>query len=278
MSARRNRRNRRHAELNELVDSLASKDFEERHGKPAFAPITIVIPSYGESDNIEGVLADIPRNVGGLDVSALVVVDGNHPAVEHDTTAEKVVKAGDYVAVAPVNRGQGAALRLAYTLARDHGAKYIVSLDADGQYDPSELERLVEPLEAGTADFVSGSRRLGRKETTDKFRTGGVYVFATLISVLTGTKITDPANGFRAMRSEVTADVALTEEQYQASELLIGAIERGYRVTEVGVLMRERASGESKKQHNMLYGLQFARVIFKTVLRDRKAAKQRAAA
>ena len=249
------------------VDDATVADFVARHGAPALAPVTIVIPSYGEAANIERVLSEIPAEILGMHTAAVVVVDGRHPDEEEGATAARVVAAGHHVAVAPENRGQGAALRVAYRIAREGGARYIVSLDADGQYDPSEIPRLLEPIVAGVADFVSGSRRLGSTEHYDAVRNAGVDVYARIISILTRHKITDPANGLRAMRAELTADVPLTEPQYQASELEVGAIMRGWRVTERPNTMRRRGSGKSKKQTNVLYALQFGRVVTKTWLR-----------
>ena len=262
------------------IDDATVADFVARHGKPDFNPVTIVIPSYGEAANIERVLEEIPDEMLGMRTSAVVVVDGRHPDEEEGATAQRVQAAGHTVAVAPVNRGQGAALRVAYRLAREGGAQYIVSLDADGQYDPHEIPSLLEPIVNGEADFVSGSRRLGSTEHYDRLRNTGVDVYAVVISILTRHKITDPANGLRAMRAELTGDVPLTEPQYQASELEVGAITRGWRVTERPNTMRRRGSGKSKKQHNILYALQFGRVVTKTWLRGfssdaRRARKER---
>ena len=135
--------------------------------------------------------------------------------------------AGALVCRLPVNLGQGQAFRLGYRLARDRGATLIATVDADGQFDPGELPALVAPLVAGEADFVNGSRRLGRTENTDPVRNLGVVVFGALVSVLTGVRITDPANGLRAFRAEVTARVPLRQTQYQTAELLIGAVGPG---------------------------------------------------
>jgi glycosyltransferase involved in cell wall biosynthesis len=249
------------------IDDATVADFVARHGAPAFAPVTIVIPSYGEAANIEKVLSEIPPEIQGLETSAVVVVDGRHPKEEEGATASRVEAAGHHVAVAPVNRGQGAALRVAYRLAREGGARFVVSLDADGQYDPSEIADLLEPILSGEADFVSGSRRLGSSEHYDAVRNAGVDFYARVISILTRHKITDPANGLRAMRAELTGDVPLTEPQYQASELEVGAIMRGWRVTERPNTMRRRGSGKSKKQHNIFYALHFGRVVTRTWLR-----------
>jgi hypothetical protein len=271
---RRPSRARDRAALDARIDEEALADFARRHGSPVLEPVVIVIPAYGEAANIEGVMAEVPREVCGLGTSIVVVVDGVHPSEEPGATAARVNAAGHHVCVAPVNRGQGAALRLGYDIARRGGGRYIVSLDADGQYVAAEIPRLLQPIVDDEADFVSGSRRLGSTEKNDVLRDAGVDVFARVISLLTGTRITDPANGLRAMRAELTADVPLTEPQYQASELMVGAIMRGWRVTERPNTMRRRSSGESKKQANALYGVHFTRVVLGTAWRSRRWARR----
>ncbi|HEX4288823.1 MAG TPA: glycosyltransferase [Trebonia sp.] len=83
----------------------------------------------------------------------------------------------------------GAALRLGYQIARQGGAAYIVTTDADGQYNPLEVESLLAPVVAGRADFVTGSRRMGSEETSDPVRRAGVRFFALLVSALTGQQV-----------------------------------------------------------------------------------------
>jgi glycosyltransferase involved in cell wall biosynthesis len=187
-----------------------------------------------------------------------------------------VVREHHALLVAPgVNRGQGAALRLGYRVAREHGATVIATLDADGQYDPAELRTVLLPILRGEADFVTGSRRLGREETTDAFRRAGVRFYALLVSALTRQRITDTSFGLRAMRAEVTSSVTLRQPQYQSSELLIGALAHGFRVVEVATTMRQRTAGASKKGHNLLYGLRYGGVVIGTWLRERAARRGR---
>jgi len=218
------------------------------------------------------VVGDIPAAVGGLGAEVIVVVDG-----AADATAERAAQAGALVCDVPVNRGQGAALRLGYWLARARGAEIIVTIDADGQYDAHDLDRVVTPIVEGRADFVSGSRRLGTELTTDRVRHLGVLVFGALISVLIRQRITDPACGLRAMRAEVTAAVTLEQPQYQASELMISAALNGFRLLEVPTLMRDRAqhATATKKGGNFGYGMRFARAACHTWWRDRRAARTR---
>jgi hypothetical protein len=131
---------------------------------------------------------------------------------------------------------------------------------------------VLEPLARDEADMVIGSRVLSRTETDDQFRQAGVHVFAALVRLLTGAQVTDTSSGYRAMRAEVTETVRQEQVQYQTSELLIGAISQGYRIVERPIVMRQRAAGESKKGHNLLYGLRYARVILRTWWRERGAA------
>ena len=246
------------------VDDTAATSFAAAHtGRPA-VPLAIVIAAYNEAGGISAVVANVPGVVCGLGTEVLVVDDGSA-----DDTAEVAARAGALVCHVRQNRGQGAALRLGYRLARERGAQFIATLDADGQYDPAELERVVAPLVRGDADFVTGSRRLGAAHTTDRVRAAGVVVFGALITFLTRTRITDPANGLRAMRTEVPASLILTQPQYQASELLVGAILGGWRVVEVPTTMHQRSAGETKKGGNLSYGARFARVILTTWWRDR---------
>ena len=234
---------------------------------PGLPPVAVVIAAYNEEGAIGPVLDGLPPRLCGLSAATVVVVDG-----ASDGTAEEARRHGAIVCDVPTRRGQGAALRLGYRIAREGGARYIVTTDADGQYDPADTERVLEPVVSGEADFVAGSRILGQDETTDPLRALGVRVFAAAMSLLTGQRITDPAFGLRAMRAEVTAAIELRQQQYQTAEVLISVIARGFRVTERPATMLLRQASETKKGPNLLYGFRFARVIGTTWWRERRTA------
>ncbi len=241
-----------------IVEAAATA-FRAEYGDRPAAPVTVLMAALNEVESVASVIADVPRSVCGLATECVVVDDGSS-----DGTAEAARSAGAMVCRLETNLGQGQALRLGYRLACERGSTAIVTMDADGQFEASELERLVGPLASGEADFVNGSRRLGRSETTDGMRRAGIVVFATLISGLTGNRITDPANGFRAFRPGVVTAVPLRQVQYQTAELLIGALALGFRVVEAPVTVRPRAAGTSKKGGNLRYGYNFGRVIVTT--------------
>ncbi len=249
----------------------AAAAFLAEHPPGAGAPLAIVIPAYNEEPTVADVVSEIPGEAAGLATEVILVVDG-----ARDATAAEAASAGALVCDVPVNRGQGAALKLGYWLARARGAQVIATIDADGQYEPRELGRVVQPILDGSADFVSGSRRLGTELTTDKTRHLGVIVFGALISILVRHRITDPACGLRAMRADLTANVRLEQPQFQASELMISAAMNGYRLAEVPTTMRDRGgyATRTKKGTNFSYGMSFGKAALGTWWRDRRAAKQ----
>jgi len=247
-----------------LVDYVldrARADFDARYPNIHFGPVVALIAAYNEEDNIGDVLKAMPTLVGDFEVSTLVVVDGGT-----DRTTDVALDAGVTTCVLPVNLGQGAALRLGYELAAAHGAAYVVTLDADGQNDPTELPVMLEPLFEDTADFVIASRVLGEDQTTDRFRRAGVKVYAWALNTIAKQQLTDSSNGYRAFRIDVLNDIVpqLAQDQYQTAEVVITASSRGWRITQQPTNWHPRASGNSKKGGNLVFGVSYARVILTT--------------
>jgi glycosyltransferase involved in cell wall biosynthesis len=254
----------------------AASAFLAQHPPGEGAPVSVVIAAYNEEPTVESVIGEVPAELGGLRTEVMVVNDGSA-----DTTAQLSAGAGALVCDVKVNIGHGTALKLGYWLARQRGSQIIATIDADAQYLPEELGRVVEPIVDGRADFVNGSRRLGDEQTTDPMRHAGVIFFGGLMSLLIRQRITDPASGIRGFRVEVPATVTLNQRQYQTSELLIGTAMAGFRILEVPTTMRDRPTGATatKKGPNLLYGMRFARAVLGTWLRERRArAKDRRAA
>jgi glycosyltransferase involved in cell wall biosynthesis len=240
--------------------------FDARYPGLKLSPVVGLICAYEEEANIGAVLAAMPEEACGLALSTLVIVDGGA-----DRTDQASLDAGAITLVLTENLGQGYALRVGYALCRELGAQYVITLDADGQNDPSEIPVMLQPLVDDEADFVVASRRLGHDTTTDRLRKVGVRVFSVLISALGGTKLTDTSNGYRALRATMLDDVAhhLTQSQYQTAELLIVSLKRGWRVAERPTRWLPRTSGTTKKGKNYLFGLRYGRVVLTTWWRER---------
>lgn len=257
----------------ELVRALARRDYDERYTvtsrsqdengtDPDKGKLLIIIPAYNEQEAIRGVLAQVPKKILDYKVNTLVVVDG-----ATDATEAVAIEHNFPVATHIINRGQGDALRTGFDIARAKDADIVVNMDADGQHQSEEIERLVAPIVEDEADFVLGSRFLGHYEEAGGSRHWGIILFSWLISLLSRQKITDSCNGFRAIRGSLLHKLSLHEDRFSAAELILEAVKKKLRVKEVPVTILRRAEGESKKPKRLGYPLGFLRVILRTWLR-----------
>jgi hypothetical protein len=247
-----------------LVEALGRERFD--WGRAAQLPdgprLVVVSPAFEEAENVADVIRGLPGHVGGYAVIPLIVSDGSR-----DATAAVARRAGALVAELPIRRGGGLALRVGYEIALQLGAEIVVTMDADGQHLPSELGVMVDPIVRGEADYVNGSRVLGEFERESLVRHVGVHVFSRVVTLLTGQRITDPSSGYRAARAELLERLALREDQFWTSEILIEALHHRARVVEVPITIAARAGGRSKKPGSILYGWNFSKVILQTWLR-----------
>ncbi len=221
--------------------------------------ILVIIPAHNEADNLEEILNRLPSVIYGRNLKVIVVDDGST-----DNTSKLVKNKRQLVVHNKTRRGGGAALRLGYDVAKKAGAEIIVTMDADGQHHPEQIERLIEPIINDRYDFVIGSRILGTREVDNKLRYFGLNTFNFFITFLLGEKITDCSSGFRAFKSNLLDRVTLQEDQYHTSELIIDAIKKGFRIGEVPITISKRKSGLSKKGKDWKYGFSFAKAIVKT--------------
>jgi hypothetical protein len=247
-----------------LVEALGRErfDWDRAAALPEGRRIVVVSPAYNEADTVGDVIRSIPRETEGLQVIPVVVSDGSD-----DGTAARAREAGALVTELPIRRGGGLALRVGYEIALELGAEIVVTMDADGQHLADELPVLVRPILSDEADYVNGSRILGEFERESLLRHVGVHVFARLVTVLTGRRITDPSSGYRAGRAELFRRFVLEEDQFWTTEILIEALRHRARVVEVPVTIAARAGGETKKPASLRYGWNFSKVIVQTWLR-----------
>ncbi len=250
-------------QLSAVLEGLAWEEFRQAHLPERFrGKIAIVIPAYNEAENIGQVLELMPREVCGVETAVLVVDDGSR-----DGTGDVAARHGAIVARHVINRGGGAALRTGYRLMVDSGAEVVVTIDADGQHLPSEMERLVRPVLEREVDVAHGSRVLGEADRNHFARELGIVFFNRMVSLITRTHVTDCSNGYRAVRATVLPQLVLRQEQFHTSEFMIEAIKRGIPAREVPVTVEQRLHGHSKKPAVVRYGVGFANAIVRTWLR-----------
>ena len=250
-------------QLSAVLEGLAWEEFRQAALPERFrGRIAVVVPAFNEAENIGYVLDRIPSEVCGVGTTVLVVDDGSR-----DGTGDVAAEHGALVARHVINRGGGAALRTGYRLMVESGAEIVVTLDADGQHLPSQMERLVKPVLDGEVDVAHGSRVLGDADRNHFAREMGIVFFNRLVSLITRTHVTDCSNGYRAVRTTALPQLVLRQEQFHTSEFMIEAIKRGVPAKEVPVTVEQRLHGHSKKPAVVRYGVGFANAIVRTWLR-----------
>lgn len=201
--------------------------------------ISVIVPTRNEAVNLLPVLARAQAYA-----DELIVVDGHST----DGTRDVALACGARV-ILDSGQGKGEALRRGIEEAQ---GDILVFLDADGSHDPDDIPALVEPIIAGRADHVSGSRMLGGSDelhaTLNQFvRLMGSQIITLGVNYARGVRLTDCQNGFRAIRRDVARTLNLQEDMVTIEqELVIKTVRCGYRLVEVSTHEYVRANGESK--------------------------------
>ncbi len=252
--------NKRKLDLLNRASSLAIFRNSEEFGKLPPRPqrqTLCIVPAYNEAENLVHLIDRFAALDGfGTALTVVIVDDGSS---DH---TEDVVRGSGCVYLRQVtNRGQGSALRTGYQLAIDHGYRFAVTIDADGQNNPEEIALLVQPLADDEADVVIGSRILGKHDITVIWRHWGVKFFTALFNLLSGQHITDISSGFKAIKTSTLKQLRLYEDQFQASEFLMLSAKTGARFKEVPIHFKQRHSGTSKKGNDLVYAIRFCTVL-----------------
>jgi len=237
--------------------------------------VIAIVPAYNEAGAIGGVVAAIHALDGSFDV---VVVDD----ASTDETGAVASAHGADVLRLPINLGIGGAVQTGFRAALAGGYERAVRLDGDGQHDPAELPRLLEPLERDEADVVTGSRFVDGDGhyRPPLARRIGITWFARLVSAVTRTRVTDTTSGFQALNRRA---IALFAEDYPADypevEATVLVLRHRLRLVEVPVRMREREHGSSSITfvRSIYYMLKVTLALFVAMARKLTPSDQAAA-
>jgi glycosyltransferase involved in cell wall biosynthesis len=205
--------------------------------------LSVVMPCFNEAATVESIVA---RVLASPYTGQLVIVDD----ASTDGTAE-VLKGLDDPRVAvftqPENQGKGAAVRLGF---REATLPFVIIQDADGEYDPDDYPRLLEPLLKGKADVVYGSRFLssGPHRVLYFWHSLGNRLLTTASNVLTNLNLTDMETCYKAFRLEVLSSFEIEENRFGIEPEITAKVARGgWRIYEVGISYAGRTYAEGKK-------------------------------
>jgi len=199
-----------------------------------------IVPALNEEGGVARVIAEIRAFDAELDI--VVVDDGSG-----DRTAQVAAAAGAHVLRLPFNLGIGGAVQTGFRYAYENGYDLVVRVDGDGQHDASHLGALVEPVLAGHADIVVGSRFAGVSGYRQSVsRNVANRVFARTASLVTRQRVTDPSSGFQALnRRAIALFAADYPHEFPEVEATVMVARHRLRRVEVPVAMRQRLAGRS---------------------------------
>jgi len=196
--------------------------------------VILVLPARNEAPRIEAVIRRAPA-----DVHVVVVDDGST-----DGTGDVARACGATVVPGPA-LGLGAAVREGLRKAVALGADVVAFCDADGEYDPAEIDRLVAPIAGGAADYVVGSRFAGDIRSMRPHRRFGNLVLTRALSAVARTRISDGQSGFRALSRDAAAAAEIGHDYNYAQVLTLELRRKGFRYAEVPITYTFRSSGDS---------------------------------
>ncbi len=228
------------------------------------AKLVVMLPALNEAATIADVIEGIPRAIPGIrDVEVLVVDDGST-----DQTAGIAREKGAVVVSHRRNMGVGRAFQTGIAKALELGADIIVNIDADGQFNPEDIPRLIEPILSGEGDCTTCTRfkdPAHRPNMPVVKRWGNRVVCWMVNKILWNAGFTDVACGFRAYSREAALRMTLYGSYTYTQEVLIDLVGKGMRFVEVPLAVRGvRQHGESRVARSVVkYALQTLPIILR---------------
>jgi glycosyltransferase involved in cell wall biosynthesis len=234
--------------------------------------LIIVIPAFNEEETISEVLKQIPDFSSiGYSVQAVVIDDGSK-----DKTAELARANGAEVIEHKTNMGVGKSFQDGVQYALQNEADIMVNIDADLQYDPADIQYLIQPIVDGQADFVTADRfsfsekNSGIPENMSAIKYWGNHQMSRLVNQLAGTDLQDVSSGFRAINREAILNLNLTGKYTYTHESILNLAFKNLRIASVPINVRYFKERKSKVAGNLLKYIFRSLTILYKAYRDYK--------
>ena len=202
------------------------------------------IPAFNEGDRIRKVVSEVSQFVDKV----IVCDDGSN-----DNTQMEAESAGAYVIVHKKNMGKGAAMKSLFEFAKSSNTDVIVTIDADGQFLPKEIPKLVKSLTEQNADIVVGYR-FDDKTEMPKYRKVGNKMLDKITNIAESLPIRDTQSGFRSYSKNAIKKTEFTTDGFGAdSEILINASKKGLKIIEEKVTVIYNTGGRTSTKNPILH-------------------------
>ena len=208
--------------------------------------ILTCIPAYNE----ENVIANVIKESLRYSDTVVVCDDGSS-----DNTAKMAEIAGAYVIKHPTNLGKGAALKSLFKYAKYSNSDIIVTIDGDGQFSPSEIPKLIKPIEDKKSDIVIGYR-FEHDTEIPSYRKLGNKILDKMSSAASEFPLRDTQSGFRSYSKNALTQIDFTNDGFTAdSEILINATKKQLKITEVKVEVKYNTGFKTSTQNPVSHGV-----------------------
>jgi len=209
-------------------------------GRPV--KLSIVMPVMNEAELIEKVLEQVRRLPEPLEI--IIVDDGSSDGTTEILRRQQSIL-GTTVLFHPVNQGKGASIRTALTAVT---GDIVIIQDADLEYDPLEIPRIVQPIAEGRTRVAYGSRFTGRMEGMQPLNRIANWIFIWTTRLLYGTSLSDEATAYKAFSAELICRMPLQSTGFEFCSEVTGMVLRlGERIAETPITYRSRSYAEGKK-------------------------------
>ena len=189
--------------------------------------VTVGIPAYNEEKNIASIIVKLKK----ISSEIIVCNDGSV-----DSTAEIAEKLGATVINHTKNLGYGSAMKSIFLKSKEIGSEVLITLDADGQHDVNDIEKILKPITDKKCDIVIGSRFLEKSENIPNYRKLGINIITKITNATMKDHLTDSQSGFRAYSNKVINEISPSESGMGVStEILIKASNKNFRIGEVPI-------------------------------------------
>lgn len=228
--------------------------------------ILVAIPAFNEEKTIQSVIGSVPKGIkGDGSLTILVIDDGSK-----DQTGQLAKNAGAHVIRHNTNFGLGRTFHEATEEALKLHADILVTIDGDGQFDPVDIPKIVQPIIDDQADFVTASRFANPQfiPVMPRMKKWGNKRIARLVSFVSGQELHDVSCGFRAYSREALLNMNLFGKFTYTHETVLNLLFKDLRVIEVPIKVKgEREFGQSKVANSLWrYGYNVFNIIFRTML------------
>lgn len=227
--------------------------------------LLVLIPALNEEEKIGRVIGKIPKTLNSIsEINILVIDDGSM-----DQTSEIAKKHGAKVIKNSSNQGVGKCFQIGLEMAIETKSDILVNIDADGQFDPQEIEKLIAPIINRQADLVTGSRFIDRNyipKNMPILKQWGNHRVANIISWATGKRLHDVSCGFRAYSKEAILRLNLFGKFTYTQETMLDLAYKGLEIAEVPVTVTYFEGRKSRIANNLFnYAYKSGSIIFRTI-------------